>query len=210
MLKKISLAEQAYDELVKNIITGVHSGGEMLQEERLAADFGISRTPVREALQRLAAEGLVEQLPRRGFRVALPEEEALSELFECRCVLETSALQKSIHHIPAEEIEELRKKLSAIREETEEARHELLAADEIMHDLFTEYCGNRYLSSLIRQFRLKTAPYRNYRNCEVTPLTELSAERIAILDALLKKETAKASDLLANHIHKGRCRKEKP
>ena len=105
MLKKISLAEQAYDELVKNIITGVHSGGEMLQEERLAADFGISRTPVREALQRLAAEGLVEQLPRRGFRVALPEEEALSELFECRCVLETSALQKSIHHIPAEEIE---------------------------------------------------------------------------------------------------------
>lgn len=209
MLKKISLAEQAYDELVKNIITGVYAAGTMLQEERIAAEFGISRTPVREALQKLAAEGLVEQLPRRGFRAALPEEDALDELFECRSILETAALERAIDHIPPEEIAILQKKISELSEETETTRHLLLEADEEMHDLLTNYCGNRYLNNLIRQFRLKTAPLRNYRNCGTTPAAELAAERLAILNALQQKETAHAAGLLKEHIQRGRASEPK-
>ena len=165
MLKKMNLSDQAYDELVKKIISGGYPGGTTLQEEKLASEFGISRTPVREALKRLAAEGLIEQLPRKGFRVAMPDDDA-------------------------------RRK---------DSRRIALEADGEMHALFSDHCGNRYLSALIQQFRTKTAPYRNYRNRERAPLEELITERMEILDAVLAG-SEKASILLRKHILKGKSR----
>lgn len=205
MLKKMNLSDQAYDELVKKIISGGYPGGTTLQEEKLASEFGISRTPVREALKRLAAEGLIEQLPRKGFRVAMPDDDALTELFECRCGLELLALKNAMGAIPPEKIETLKEKLrSAARRK--DSRRIALEADGEMHALFSDHCGNRYLSALIQQFRTKTAPYRNYRNRERAPLEELITERMEILDAVLAGDTEKASLLLRKHILKGKSR----
>ena len=205
MLKKMNLSDQAYDELVKKIISGGYPGGTTLQEEKLASEFGISRTPVREALKRLAAEGLIEQLPRKGFRGAMPDDDALTELFECRCGLELLALKNAMGAIPPEKIETLKEKLrSAARRK--DSRRIALEADGEMHALFSDHCGNRYLSALIQQFRTKTAPYRNYRNRERAPLEELITERMEILDAVLAGDTEKASILLRKHILKGKSR----
>ena len=205
MLKKMNLSDQAYDELVKKIISGGYPGGTTLQEEKLASEFGIRRTPVREALKRLAAEGLIEQLPRKGFRVAMPDDDALTELFECRCGLELLALKNAMGAIPPEKIETLKEKLrSAARRK--DSRRIALEADGEMHALFSDHCGNRYLSALIQQFRTKTAPYRNYRNRERAPLEELITERMEILDAVLAGDTEKASILLRKHILKGKSR----
>ena len=152
MLRKINLADQAYEELVKKIVSGAYPAGETLPEEKLTAEFGISRTPVREALRRLAAEGLIEPLP-RGFRVALPDEKALRELFECRCMLELQALKRAIGRIPAEKTDGL---LAALRQCTrgKNARKNALAADQEMHALIRDYCGNRCLAALIEQGKL--------------------------------------------------------
>ena len=205
MLKKMNLSDQAYDELVKKIISGGYPGGTTLQEEKLASEFGISRTPVREALKRLAAEGLIEQLPRKGFRGAMPDDDALTELFECRCGLELLALKNAMGAIPPEKIETLKEKLrSAARRK--DSRRIALEADGEMHALFSDHCGNRYLSALIQQFRTKTAPYRNYRNRERAPLEELITERMEILDAVLAGDTEKVSILLRKHILKGKSR----
>ena len=205
MLKKMNLSDQAYDELVKKIISGGYPGGTTLQEEKLASEFGISRTPVREALKRLAAEGLIEQLPRKGFRVAMSDDDALTELFECRCGLELLALKNAMGAIPPEKIETLKEKLrSAARRK--DSRRIALEADGEMHALFSDHCGNRYLSALIQQFRTKTAPYRNYRNRERAPLEELITERMEILDAVLAGDTEKVSILLRKHILKGKSR----
>ena len=201
----MNLSDQAYDELVKKIISGGYPGGTTLQEEKLASEFGISRTPVREALKRLAAEGLIEQLPRKGFRVAMPDDDALTELFECRCGLELLALKNAMGAIPPEKIETLKEKLrSAARRK--DSRRIALEADGEMHALFSDHCGNRYLSALIQQFRTKTAPYRNYRNRERAPLEELITERMEILDAVLAGDTEKVSILLRKHILKGKSR----
>ena len=205
MLKKMNLSDQAYDELVKKIISGGYPGGTTLQEEKLASEFGISRTPVREALKRLAAEGLIEQLPRKGVRVAMPDDDALTELFECRCGLELLALKNAMGAIPPEKIETLKEKLrSAARRK--DSRRIALEADGEMHALFSDHCGSRYLSVLIQQSRTKTAPYRNYRNRERAPLEELITERMEILDAVLAGDTEKASILLRKHILKGKSR----
>ncbi len=205
MLKKRNLSDQAYDELVKKIISGAYPGGTTLQEEKLASEFGISRTPVREALKRLAAEGLIESLPRKGFRVAMPDDDALTELFECRCGLELLALKNAINAIPVEKIESLKKKL-CLAARRKESRRIALEADGEMHALFSDHCGNRYLGALIQQFRTKTAPYRSYRNRERAPLDELITERMEILDAVLTRDADTASRLLREHILKGKNR----
>ncbi len=202
MLKKVNLSDQAYDELVKRIVSGKFPAGETLQEEKLTAEFGISRTPVREALQRLAAEGLVEPLPRRGYRVSLPDAEALGELFECRAGLELMALRLAIAEIPAEEIAVLKKKLKDAGEK--QSTKLVLEADTEMHGLIMDHSGNRYLASLIRQFMRKTAPFRSYRNQE--NLKEREKERIQILDAIAKRDLEEASAFLRDHIMQGkRC-----
>lgn len=206
MLKKINLSDQAYEELVKKIVSGVYPAGEMLPEEKLTAEFGISRTPVREALRRLAAEGLIE--PRqRGFRVALPDDKALRELFECRCALELQALKLAINQIPEEKIDALLSELGQC-ENGENPRENALEADRRMHAMIQDCCGNRYLSALIGQFLLKTAPYRNYRNYENAHLSDLIAERRAVLSAIRERNSAKAARLLEKHILSG-CIKER-
>ena len=91
-LMKRSLAEQAYLELVRKIMEGRLDGGARLTEEGLCREFGISRTPVREALRRLAEEGLIEALPRRGYQVCRPDPEAVEELFACRAMIEPLAV----------------------------------------------------------------------------------------------------------------------
>lgn len=201
MLKKNNLSDQAYDELVRRIVSGTFPAGRMLQEEKLSSEFGISRTPVREALQRLSAEGLVEQLPRRGYRVSLPDEEALKELYECRTRLELMALNLALGEIPEQEIFVLEKKLKNASGEKNPALS--LEADTEMHSLIMDFSGNRYLAALIRQFMMKTAPFRSYRNQK--NLEENNEERLQILDAIRERNLKKASRLLKEHILPGNC-----
>ena len=145
-LMKRSLAEQAYLELVRKIMEGRLDGGARLTEEGLCREFGISRTPVREALRRLAEEGLIEALPRRGYQVCRPDPEAVEELFACRAMIEPLALKSAISRIPEA-------KLAGWKRRLEEAAPEeripvALAADASLHSLITEYCTNRCLGEI--------------------------------------------------------------
>ncbi|MST33366.1 GntR family transcriptional regulator, partial [Acidimicrobiaceae bacterium USS-CC1] len=84
----MSSVEVAYTALRDGIARGEHAAGSRLREEDLAATLGLSRTPVREALRRLQAEGLVEVEPRRGALVATWSADELDEIFELRALVE--------------------------------------------------------------------------------------------------------------------------
>lgn len=89
------LADTAYDTLRHQILSGELVHGERLAEEEIAENLGISRTPVREALRRLAAEGLVDVAPNRGASVARWESTDLLEIFDLRAMLESYAAQRA-------------------------------------------------------------------------------------------------------------------
>ena len=99
-LEKTNLSEQAYRLLTERILNGKYPAGTRLTEEALAAEFGISRTTLREALRRLTTEGLLEALPKRGLRVTSPTEAEIAELFECRSMIEPPALAATLPRIP--------------------------------------------------------------------------------------------------------------
>lgn len=202
-LMKRSLAEQAYLELVRKIMEGRLDGGARLTEEGLCREFGISRTPVREALRRLAEEGLIEALPRRGYQVCRPDPEAVEELFACRAMIEPLALKSAISRIPEA-------KLAGWKRRLEEAAPEeripvALAAAASLHSLITEYCTNRCLGEIAARLIRRTAPFRNLRSCSVAPGDEFDPvrERLDLFELLLKRDYEPAAAKLAEHIRGG-------
>lgn len=88
-------AERAYTDLRSAIMTGVHPAGTRLGETRLAEQLGISRTPVREALRRLEADGLVQLTPNRGAEVVRWSTADFEEIFDVRAVLESHAARRA-------------------------------------------------------------------------------------------------------------------
>ena len=201
MLKKISLSEQAYNKLVKKIISGKYPAGTRLTEEMLCAEFGISRTPVRDAISKLMGDGLVQPLPKRGCRVCDLDSQAIRELFECRSRLEQIALESSILRIPEKKLAEL-KLLLRKKGTLEEMRKNSLDADAKLHALISEHCANRYVKSILRQLFTQTLPYRNYRNYDEKQ-SALSRERLKLVDAVLERDYGKAASLLDAHIMNG-------
>lgn len=99
--------DQAYENLRGDILSGVHPVGARLREEELAAAIGTSRTPVREALRRLHAEGLVEVQPHRGAIVAELGDEDLDDIFELRLLLEGYGARRAASKATPEHVEAL-------------------------------------------------------------------------------------------------------
>ena len=202
-LMKRSLAEQAYLELVRQIMDGRLDGGVRLTEEGLSREFGISRTPVREALRRLAEEGLIESLPRRGYQVCRPDPEAVEELFACRAMIEPLALESAISRIPEAKLAGWKRRLEEAA--PEERISVALAADAALHSLITEYCTNRCLGEIAARLIRRTAPFRNLRSCSAAPGDDFDPvrERLELFELLLKRDYGPAAAKLAEHIRGG-------
>ena len=92
----LPLPELVYRELRKAILNGVFSPGQMLRQEEVASRLGVSRSPLREALPRLEAEGMVTLQPRRGYAVAVLDPDEIAEAFDLRALLETELARHAI------------------------------------------------------------------------------------------------------------------
>lgn len=105
--RRTPIRERVYTRLKARILSGELGPGERLTEEHLAEQLEASRTPVREALHKLASEGLIRALPTRGFRVSGDSREEMEEVFELRAVLEAYALRLACERISPEDLETL-------------------------------------------------------------------------------------------------------
>lgn len=145
----LALRDQVLEELRRRIVNGDYPPGQRLTEERLAADFGVSRNPVREALRIVEADGLITMMPRRGAVVATPDASAVADLFAVRSSLETIAARMAAERATPRDVAELRSLLDAAREATE--REDLSRVAELNSDLHMRVIavsGNRWLTSI--------------------------------------------------------------
>jgi len=102
-----TLTQQAYNMLHDRLFTGGLSAGMRISDNDLSRDLGMSRTPVRQAILQLEAEGIVERHPKAGFRIRRPDPRELIRLFEQRSALETQAARLAASRITDHQIEEL-------------------------------------------------------------------------------------------------------
>ena len=139
-----SLAEQAYRILEEKLVTLQFSPGEMIGEKTLVDELGIGRTPVREAIQRLSAEGLLEVLPRKGLLVTPIRRKDLARIIEVRRVLERLMVVKAAERAQPRQ----RLALKFLSNNLQDANTELerfFQLDRELNELLAIACDNRFL-----------------------------------------------------------------
>jgi DNA-binding GntR family transcriptional regulator len=145
----LALREQVLAELRHRIVNGDYPPGQRLTEDRLAADFGVSRNPVREALRIVQAEGLVTMTPRRGAVVSTPDASTIADLFAVRTSLETVAARLAAERATPGDVSDLRTLLEAAQRATERADFSRVAElNNELHLRVIAISGNPWLSSI--------------------------------------------------------------
>jgi DNA-binding GntR family transcriptional regulator len=152
------LTKLVTDAVRERILAGEFPPGERLAEERLSAELGVSRMPVREALRMLAAEGVVTIEPRRGASVTVYTEAQVQELIEVRATLEgLNARLAAKRHDPKQiaELERILADASKMNEKTDLAQ--IQAANERFHKAVEQIAANSVLMNIVRSLRDRTA-----------------------------------------------------
>ncbi|HWA20413.1 MAG TPA: GntR family transcriptional regulator [Devosia sp.] len=200
MLKRTS-AEEIRRELSKRIIGGGLAPGMPLDETQLAAEFAVSRTPVREALRLLAASGLVDQRPHARAIVAKPEPDALAGMFEIMGHLEALCAGLCAERISAaerERLEALHAEMAGMVREGDAARY--TEANDQFHALIYEGAHNAYLSEITRSTRQRVQPFRRAQFGSLGRLAKSHAEHEAVLEAILRADRPAAETAMLKHI----------
>lgn len=199
-------SEFVYRTLKEQIISGELPPDSRLIELSIAAQFGVSRTPVREALKRLAAENLVLADPTRGMVVHAPDHAEIEDTFELRMALDGLASQLAAHRITPSEIAHLRLIVETMSEAVRTNRREqLVAANVRFHDVIYIAAGNRMLARVakdLRDFvrRFTTLPIASSHRVE-----HVVEEHEAILQALEARDPEAARRASDAHLEAARA-----
>jgi DNA-binding GntR family transcriptional regulator len=208
------LRRQAITEsLLADVVHGRLRAGEHLVTQRLADRFGVSHTPIREALISLAGLGLVQILPNRGAAVKAVTPRDVREVLQVRRLLECQAARSACGRIPPEELRSLKAELRELLAGRPERIGPYLAqarrVDSRLHDLIATHCGNAFLAQelgrltmLFRAFRDLSYTHHEAHN-ERERLREEASEHLAIVEALIAHSPNEASRAMARHIRSG-------
>lgn len=197
--------DAVYNALRQGILSRLFSPGERLRVNELAAKLGVSFTPVRHAVQRLATEGLVEIRPRSGTFVASLSTQDIEETFEIRCALECLAAEKAVNRITADDIRRLKELLRALRGpvRTEQDRKEHERANSELHGILVRTSGNRRLTEMYESLNahLKIARLHSAGERWKGRLRREHAEHEEIVAALEARDARRLIPALRNHIN---------
>lgn len=189
------------------IFQGELSPGERLQEERLATLLEAGRGPVREALLKLEAEGLIVREPYKGARVAMPSRRDIEELFEVREVLEAMVTRQAAPHITREDIEQLRRIIDLRKNPESHGEVGVENLNLAFHEVIYKRCPNRQLSALVLQlwgrFPKSTWQLRS-TDRNVDHVEQGTAEYSAILAAFEAGDADAAADSMVRHVRRAR------
>ena len=197
-----NLGETAYERIVDMMLAGDLPAGTVLQERKLAEILDISRTPVREALMRLDAEGLVRRDQGRTVMVRQIYESEMMEILQVRSTLEAEAVVLAVKNISDREIEDLEIAVSQLAAKDSASVEEHGSVDDRLHGMIAEASGNRTLAGIIRDLRRKT----RFFNTERLPgrFQPGNSEHLAILDALRARDADAARQAVIDHIGNAR------
>ena len=201
-----TLASSVYDRLRDDILCGALPPDEKLRTEALRARYGVGNSPIREALNRLSADGLVTREDQKGFRVAAASRDDLVELVKTRCWLEAIALRESIESGGDEWEESVVlqfHRLSRVRRSSSEGTYVINPEWEARHRAFhlalLSACGSRWLLQYCAQLNDQADRYRQLAIVVSYPKRNELVEHEAIMKAATDRNADEAVRLLLAH-----------
>lgn len=208
--KRQVLADHVYDELMESLVDGRLEAGAPLNIDALSRELEVSQTPIREALARLEATGLVRRFALRGYRVApLFTPEDLAHLTDARLLIEPENAFLACQRMTDALVAELRRSIDDLREPTGPSFADFRAyweADERFHGLIAEATGNPFLLAAYRSLGGQVQRFRLFAGLGVTDAEHAIAEHSAVLDAFIVRDPVAARAAMAAHIGAVRLR----
>ncbi|MFI0976519.1 GntR family transcriptional regulator [Streptomyces sp. NPDC021093] len=195
------LRDQVANALRAALIAGELRPGSVYSAPGLAADFGVSATPVREAMLDLAREGLVEPVRNKGFRITEVSERDLDQYSEIRALIEVPVIGQVTRTATHEQLEALRPVAEEIVAAARE--HDLigyLEADRRFHLTLLGLAGNERLVETVGDLRKRSRLYGLTRLDERNELLPSAEEHIELLDLMLTGDAAAAEACMARHL----------
>jgi len=195
-----SQSEEAYQRILERIVCLEMPPGSVVNEARLREELKIGRTPIREALQRLARENLVRSIPHRGTFVTDVNITDLARITEVRVVLESHAARLAAEKLSAGDRDAIEELLALVRRSYVNDPHDLMHLDQRIHRTVYRAARNPFLeATLERYFNLSLRLWYLVLDREVR-LREAVGEHIELLQALLAGNGDRAEDIMRRHV----------
>lgn len=200
------LREVAYEHLKEAIRDGALQPGEALSESRLSSALDISRTPVREALQKLAQEGLVQIMPNRAVTVAEPSLPDALNVLHVRSLVEPEIVRLVAESITPETLEILEQTVADMEEAAQAGdRSAWSKADTVYHEVLSEACPNALLGKLGLQMRNRIHFLATDAQTTSARLQACTQEHRDIAVAIAEGDGPRAQEAMREHLHQLRA-----
>ncbi|MCU7712688.1 GntR family transcriptional regulator [Priestia sp. JV24] len=204
--KKEFLKDQAYNKIKELLTRGELSPGEFLSEGYLSEELGMSRTPIRSAIQRFEHEGIVRIHPKQGIYICDISIQQVNEIYEARSVLETFAIRKLSHAIKQHQIQALQDILTLQFEEIQKQDIYLsLKYDTEFHLKIMELAENKEMYEMFKSIEAKLSFYgQKVLTKKIDRLLQTYEEHLLIVTELEKGNVESAVHYMEEHLEKGR------
>lgn len=196
-----NLSAEVYETLSKRIRTWLYPPGHRLIEEELCIEFGMSRSPIREALNMLVEAGLVDKVERKGYRVRRIDLQEIQDLYDTRLVLELAVIEKlCTKGISPQLLKQLRKRWKELLEALPAMAHEAALEDEHFHEALALEAGNKVMQRLLKDIDRNIHFVRLSDITDPERLRKTCQDHLEILDALERSDIQKARELIQDNI----------
>ncbi|MEP7343204.1 MAG: GntR family transcriptional regulator [Acidobacteriota bacterium] len=203
IINQSRISDQVYDYLRGEIVSGRLAPGERISPEELAGRLKISKMPIKEAIERLASDGLFEIQARRGTYVSRLNPIELAETFEVRCALEVLAGRKAVAHITKADIERLQELIAAMEQSTgKDDVRKHLDQNAQFHELILKLSGNRKLLETWHRLRtpIHVAGIHHRTDNWTARVAQEQREHRAIARALERRDPDAVEQAITQHI----------
>ena len=195
---RVALSDQVRGKISELIHNRTLVGGDVIIEQRLAEKLGVSRTPLREALQRLEGEGMVQKSSGRSYLVRKVEFQEYLQSFKVRLLLEPEAAAATALRAPEAKVQAIRMEIAMLRSLPDQHTEAHWRSDDNLHRMVGMYCGNAVLFDMIEKLRVTTRLY------EIQDLRQQVSKDLeqhgAIIEAIAAGDGAAARKAMQAHL----------
>jgi len=203
--KSFSISAPLIATLKERIITWRYPPEHRLTEDGLCREFGVSRSPVREALRVLAATGFVRRTDNRGYVVRQVKVKEVDEIYEVRLALELYAVEAlAMRGAPAEELAAMTRTWKAVRRQPKRDVEELAELDASFHEGLARLLGNETLMQQLEGLNERLLIFRTIDFAKPSRVESTCAQHLAILDRIAARDATGAREALRENIEDGR------
>lgn len=195
------LSQQVYESIRESIIVGDIEPGARLKEKEMCEELKVSATPLREAFQQLAKDGLVEVIPYRGVKVREIEINDLREIYVCRSMFEKQAIELAIGNIEEKFVDDLKEIVE--KSKTAKTSREYVQSNTKFHNRILVQAKNKRLTSLFSQIEEIIIHNRVYSSYSESRMKEINREHEKIIKCIENSDVEGAKYYIHQHIENG-------